>query len=32
LPDLWTFVGAGVIIASGLYIIHREHRIKQAEA
>jgi drug/metabolite transporter (DMT)-like permease len=32
LPDLWTFVGAGVIIASGLYIIHREHRIKQTEA
>lgn len=31
LPDIWTFVGAGVIIASGLYIIHREHRLKQAE-
>lgn len=26
-PDLWTFVGAGVIVASGLYITYREtHR------
>ena len=24
LPDLWTIVGAGVIIFSGLYIFHRE--------
>jgi len=31
LPDLWTFVGAGVIILSGLYIIHREHRVKQIQ-
>jgi drug/metabolite transporter (DMT)-like permease len=23
-PDLWTWVGAGVIIASGLYIASRE--------
>jgi S-adenosylmethionine uptake transporter len=23
-PDLWTFVGAGVVIASGLYIVVRE--------
>lgn len=24
-PDLWTFVGAGIIAASGIYILHREH-------
>jgi drug/metabolite transporter (DMT)-like permease len=24
-PDLWTWVGAAVIIASGLYIGYREH-------
>jgi drug/metabolite transporter (DMT)-like permease len=28
LPDFWTFVGSGIIFTSGLYIIHREHRIK----
>lgn len=27
-PDLWTFVGAGVIVASGLYITYRESRRK----
>jgi drug/metabolite transporter (DMT)-like permease len=27
-PDLWTYVGAGIIIGSGLYIIHRERKIK----
>ncbi len=26
LPDLWTFVGAGVIVASGLYVLYRERR------
>lgn len=26
LPDLWTFVGAAFIIASGLYTAHRERR------
>jgi drug/metabolite transporter (DMT)-like permease len=30
LPDFWTLFGAGVIIASGLYIIHREHRLRLA--
>jgi len=29
LPDLWTYVGAGIIIASGLYIIHRERKIRE---
>jgi drug/metabolite transporter (DMT)-like permease len=28
-PDLWTWVGAGVIIASGLYIALRERRVRQ---
>ena len=23
-PDLWTWVGAAIIMASGLYITHRE--------
>ena len=27
-PDNWTLVGAGIIVASGLYIIHREHRLR----
>ena len=27
LPDLWTGVGAAMIVASGLYIIHRERRL-----
>src|SRR5690606_205670 len=30
LPDLWTVVGAGVIVASGLYILHREHKLRLA--
>lgn len=25
LPDLWTLVGAGIVVVSGLYILHREH-------
>lgn len=32
LPDLWTLVGAAIIVASGLYIVHREHRLRQAAA
>lgn len=31
LPDAWTYVGAGIIIGSGLYIIHRERQIKQRQ-
>jgi len=23
-PDLWTFIGAAIIAASGIYILHRE--------
>ena len=26
LPDAWTFVGAGIIVASNLYVLHRERR------
>jgi drug/metabolite transporter (DMT)-like permease len=25
-PDLWTFVGAGVIVGAGIYVLHRERR------
>jgi drug/metabolite transporter (DMT)-like permease len=28
LPDWWTIGGAAVIVASGLYIVHREHRLR----
>jgi drug/metabolite transporter (DMT)-like permease len=28
LPDGWTLAGAALIIGSGLYIFHREHRLK----
>ncbi len=30
LPDTWTIVGAAIIVASGLYIVHREHRLRLA--
>jgi drug/metabolite transporter (DMT)-like permease len=30
LPDRWTLTGASIIIASGLYILHREHRLRLA--
>jgi drug/metabolite transporter (DMT)-like permease len=28
LPDRWTVSGAAIIVASGLYIVHREHRLR----
>lgn len=28
LPDMWTVAGAALIVASGLYIVHREHRLR----
>src|SRR5690606_20528355 len=28
LPDWWTIAGATIIVASGLYIVHREHRLR----
>lgn len=30
LPDIWTLVGAAIIVMSGLYIVHREHRLRLA--
>lgn len=32
MPDLWTFAGMGVIVASGLYTAHRERRRAQGLA
>jgi drug/metabolite transporter (DMT)-like permease len=31
-PDAWTLVGAAIIVASGLYVFYREHRINRAIA
>jgi len=31
-PDLWTWIGAGIIIASGIYIAWRERRRQEARA
>ena len=28
LPDLWTWIGAGVIVSSSLYVAHREARLR----
>jgi drug/metabolite transporter (DMT)-like permease len=28
LPDRWTLAGAAIVVASGLYIVHREHRLR----
>lgn len=28
LPDMWTLAGAAIIVSSGLYIIHRERRLR----
>jgi drug/metabolite transporter (DMT)-like permease len=30
IPDIWTVVGAAIIIASGLYIAHRE-RVRRSQ-
>jgi len=30
LPDGWTLLGAGIIVTCGLYIVHREHRLRLA--
>lgn len=27
LPDFWTLAGAALIVASGIYLVHREHRL-----
>lgn len=31
IPDWWTLAGAAVIIASGVYLVHREHVSKQQQ-
>jgi drug/metabolite transporter (DMT)-like permease len=31
-PDGWTFVGAGIVVASGLYLLHRERVVAGREA
>jgi drug/metabolite transporter (DMT)-like permease len=31
-PDLWTWIGAGIIIASGIYIAFRERRRREARS
>ena len=30
-PDGWTLAGSAIIVASGLYIVHREHRLRLRE-
>jgi hypothetical protein len=30
LPDRWTWLGAGIIVATGLYIMHREWMLGRA--
>ena len=32
IPDLWTYVGAGIIVASGLYVLYRERRFARPPA
>jgi hypothetical protein len=36
MPVIWTYVGAAIVIASALYIAHREHQLarerRRAEA
>ena len=31
LPDVWTLTGAGIVIASGLYLLYRSRVVKQAK-
>jgi drug/metabolite transporter (DMT)-like permease len=30
-PDIWTWLGGGVIAASGIYIAHREAKVRPAQ-
>lgn len=32
LPDLWTLAGAGLIVASGVYLVHRERQVAREGA
>jgi len=27
MPEIWTYVGAAIVIGSALYIAHREHQL-----
>ena len=31
-PDMWTLIGAGVIVASGIYLVHRERSLREEVA
>ena len=31
LPDSWVYAGGSLIVASGLYILHRERQVKQVD-
>jgi drug/metabolite transporter (DMT)-like permease len=31
-PDVWTLVGAGVIVASGIYLLNRERTLREEVA
>ena len=31
-PDFWTWVGCGIIVASGLYLMHRESQVQKAQS
>ncbi|HEX7074672.1 MAG TPA: DMT family transporter [Hyphomicrobiaceae bacterium] len=31
LPDVWTITGAGIIVASGIYMLHRERIVKRED-
>jgi drug/metabolite transporter (DMT)-like permease len=31
-PDVWTLIGAGVIVASGIYLLHRERSLREEVA
>lgn len=32
LPDIWTFIGAGIVIGAGLFTVYRETRVRQQRA
>ena len=32
LPDVWTLAGASLIVASGVYLVHRERRLAREMA
>jgi drug/metabolite transporter (DMT)-like permease len=28
IPDMWTLIGAGIVVASGLYLLYRERVVR----